>query len=211
MELTKAVLNRDLEEVRKCLEKGSDPNERSDRYRYPICWASRYDDPDIVRELLQYGADRNATTTSERTPLMISMVTTAKSVFDVLIQEENKWEMRSDEGWTCFHYAAMNKDSYYLERLLEIKPKKWMVNLRYRPGKTPLSKSLSFNKIQQAKALIQYGVDLNSIDNYKKTALDYIIELENKELFDLVAERKHLLSEKDRKLLERKKLAMELR
>src|SRR5262249_6287329 len=68
--LMHAVLYGDLESVRMLLDRGADPNARSDSGATALLWA--VNDLDKTRLLLEYGADVNARSDNDRTAIVVA-------------------------------------------------------------------------------------------------------------------------------------------
>ncbi|MBW5802352.1 ankyrin repeat domain-containing protein [Coxiella endosymbiont of Ornithodoros amblus] len=72
-ELLDAVIGNHFHTVKRLLENGADPNYFEDEAQIrPLHFAALYNSPDVVPLLIMTGADLNATTEYDDTPLMIA-------------------------------------------------------------------------------------------------------------------------------------------
>ncbi|ACJ19682.1 CBU_0201 family Dot/Icm type IV secretion system effector [Coxiella burnetii] len=84
-ELLDAVIGNHFHTVKRLLENGADPNYFEDEAQIrPLHFSALYNSPDVVPLLIMAGADLNATTEYDDTPLMIAKRHEHQEVLEVL-------------------------------------------------------------------------------------------------------------------------------
>ncbi|AGA67448.1 ankyrin repeat-containing protein [Brachyspira pilosicoli P43/6/78] len=133
------------------LESRIDGGEHSpDDYDYtPLMIAAAINDYDMVKFLVEKGADVNAKTHSEyssvETPLLLSL-------------DYEHIESRYDENSSVAEYLINNGAD---------------INVTNEDGETPLMYASKLHNIKVIELLIQKGADINAFNNYGNTALIY--------------------------------------
>lgn len=183
-------------------------------------FAVKFNDVRTVQSLLAKGMDAN-TLEAERgeTVLMIALREKSMKVVELLLkQPEIKLEARAQNGdtalmlaaylgnraavtqlldagaevnqtgWAALHYAAINGDVKIIALLLEhaayidaISPNKT----------TPLMMAVRSGKLAAVQLLLDEGADLGLINSMNLSALDFAIQLEQKEIAAELSARQH--------------------
>ena len=211
MNLLTAIKQGTIENVKKLLENGANPNEGNEiQFRFPICWAVRNKNISKVKLLLEYGADINNVTITNRTPLMLCVVYNQDKVFKLILEKEPDLSITSKHGRNIFFLASVNENSFYTKELLKGNPSLELVDQQDFSGVTPLLNALDKKKIDNAIELIRYGADMNITRHNGKHIVDYVIEYKKVELFEAIEDRKDDLDERGKALFERTKLKFQL-
>ena len=123
--LTKAAIDGNVDKATELLQKGEDLEER-DGYGYnPLLWATYFQHADMVKYLLDMGADPNVTTEKKyvsvppgSTPLIIASYYGTDDIVDILLQHGAKKDIKNSKGYTALMYAQEYRYKY-CEDLLE--------------------------------------------------------------------------------------------
>jgi len=180
-----------------------------------LIYATRFNDVDAVRDLLQQGADVN-TTESQRgeTLLMIAIREKSGKAIDLLLQSPKlQLEKRAKNGDTALMVASFLGSLETVQKLVlagaEINQPGWTA-LHYAaangseelidfllsesayidaesPNKTtPLMMAVRFGKYNAANLLIEQGADIGLKNEQGLTALDFAMEIERSDLIELL-------------------------
>ncbi len=141
------------------------------RQRTALSYAAQYaSDPDLLDYLIDRGADVDATTKSEITPLFWSVLNKNTSMMIRLLDRgANLWH-RDAAGRQVHMIAAHYSDNPdYLRLLLSMG---LHVSERDFFGKTPLMHAVAMNSnVEMAELLIKYGADVHVVDDAKNPPL----------------------------------------
>lgn len=111
-ELSHAVFFKDLQKARELLQQGADPNERSTiGIGAPPLMISitHFSGLEMVKLLLDFGADVNIVRDGGYTPLMQSVISCQTDVTPLLIQRGAVLDKKSKDGLTALNYAERDK------------------------------------------------------------------------------------------------------
>jgi ankyrin repeat protein len=163
-----AIVDGCTECVVKLLDCGVDVNASIDLMdATPLHYAAKLCRVDIMRILLERGANPNVTTyLTKMTPLHLASCAEAARL---LIQYGANIEARDVDGRTPLHHAAMDCHSDVAQALIEAGAD---VNARSADGQTPLHEA-SCRKV--AELLIKAGANTGARDKYGKTPLDIAV------------------------------------
>lgn len=124
--------------VRTCLAAGYSVDDRSTpAEQTPLHWAARYsDDPDVVRVLIEAGADLEASTRARRTPLhWAARYNRSPAIVGALLEYEANVYAETRHGRTPLHLAALfNENPAVVDSLAGVTD----VNVQKHNGGTPL-------------------------------------------------------------------------
>jgi hypothetical protein len=118
---------------------------------YQAAWRGR---EDVVRLLLQKGADANSKDRYGETPLHVAANNGRLGVVQVLLANKANVNAKSDSGWTPLHRAALGDQKAVAEVLLA---KGADVNAKAQDGRTPLQVAKQFSHADVAELLRQHG------------------------------------------------------
>jgi len=149
----------------------------------PLHVAAREGDFDIVKQLVQAGADVDIKDANERTAVEYAAHQNHKPIVAFLISKKatitgaNKW------GITPFTSAAYAGHSDIVKLFLD---NGLRINSRDRNGHTMLTAAASGGRKDLAVLLIELGADLNATTNKRETALDIALTKKHKVVSDLL-------------------------
>lgn len=93
--------------------------------------------------------------------LMLTVEHNLPTLFDLFLRYRPLIEMRNDEGESVTHLAARNKNSLYLDQLIENKAN---LNVIDRNGNTPLNGAIKNCVMANIKTLMDHDVHLNFLN-----------------------------------------------
>jgi ankyrin repeat protein len=180
--LFEAIQKNDLKAVQKALRKGANPNAIKDHASFisASSFAVRYGTPEILRALLDAGADPNLQDANlqKTTPLMQAAKWNRPWAVDVLLDPKYKTNINqpADGGRTPLHMAATNKNFGVLSLLV----KNSKINLNassvytFGKGETVLSSLCFYSEAEGIKTLFNHPettapVTLENIEMAKKS------------------------------------------
>jgi hypothetical protein len=170
------VIDGALEQLKLHLEQYPRTVAFQDHYGSTILhWAALCSGPEIIRAIIDAGADVNARCKSSGTVLMwaISSIRSAR-VCQTLIQAGAELELEDDTGLTALHYAlcAQSPDTGTIGVLLRAGAN---VNHVDGGGLSVLHQATALASGSDMELLISYGVDINAENLWGSRAIDYAI------------------------------------
>jgi ankyrin repeat protein len=156
-----AAYDRDLEKVKKIIEK--DPNQINvqDASGYsPLHLASGGGHTEIVKFLLNHGADIESEIFYGDTPLMLAAWHAGDGKYEtikVLLEHGAKVNHKDKSDCTALHYASMHSGKEVINLLISYGAD---VNAKDKNLTTPLIQAAMLRNIEAAKALVENGADI---------------------------------------------------
>ena len=136
------------------------------KWQRPIHVAAASGRIDIVKELINAGADVDERDSNDETALIHAVMSDSARVVGCLIDEGAAVDAQVGDGaYTALHYAALLSAT---DALRECVRRGGDVNARDRLGRTPLH---LVRDVEAVRALIEVGADPNSQDNDGNTPL----------------------------------------
>lgn len=171
----------DINQIRKLLQEGADPNAKQWYNGTALHAAAADGNTEIVKLLLDAGADVNAKDKSGQTILHWSVQDENLSVIELLIKRGADIDAVSKYNDTPLHYAARNSFSQAGAVLLLLEAGA-DVNALNTEGQTALYNAAKKGNIFCMQVLLDHGCDPEIRDIHGKTA-DDILEERSVELF----------------------------
>lgn len=170
-ELIAAAGRSDLKAVERLLKEGANANTRDVLSLRPIMHAARNGSTEIMRMLLDRGADPNVKSQGF-TPLGIAALNGFHYVAELLIKAGARLDTKGDNGFTPLMNASLMNHKRTVEVLLRHDPDMELTN---REGMTALSIAASEGHTESLEAMLKHGVDPNLIDRNKNPPLFWAV------------------------------------
>ena len=147
----------------------------------PLFLAAAYGHIDILRYLVENGADINACSDDHCTPLMIAIKMGHIDVATYLVEHGAKVDLKDDRGCTALHHAMYYYHHDRLEVCSCLIERGADVNGCYnnkspQNGRTPLMIASRYGQLDAMTFLIKQGANVNLQDKEGETALHYAVD-----------------------------------
>ena len=139
----------------------------------PIYEAAAYNHPELVKLLLDYGADINARTSSGETPLHGAVAAHHLSMVTLLLDNGADINASLASGQTPLRLAVIKGYADIAELLLA---RRAQVNTRGQTGLTPLHWAALKGQPAIVNLLLTYGADVFARDNAGRSPLDWTVQ-----------------------------------
>lgn len=169
-----AVRGNNLEVVRFLVEeKEVDSNLANIWGVTPIQHASEQGNLDIVKFLVEKGADFNSMDNTRRTSVHYAAKQSNPSIIEFFVEGGADFMAHDSDLKTPLHYAAKGGNLDVVKFLVK---KGADVNYADRGGKTPLHWAAYMGDLNIVRSLIKKGANVSAIDKNRMTPLDYAFE-----------------------------------
>jgi ankyrin repeat protein len=142
----------------------------------PLMYASWFGQAEMVRLLLENGADPNLESYGPNTALIDAVIAGHHKVIVLLLEANAKVDFAGQQGRTARDWAAICGHDSLLEYLLLKHPSQ------------NLDEAIAYNDISGARRLITAGVDVNAVDFIGRTSLDIAVTRNNEIFVSLLSE-----------------------
>ncbi|KAJ5700867.1 hypothetical protein N7493_011913 [Penicillium malachiteum] len=158
--------------VEKILQDGLVSKESTDSKlgRSALSWAAKHGHPDVVKLLLEKGADFNAKDSKGRTPLLFAAKKGYSDIVKLLLKKEAQVDLQDHSGRTPLMAAARKGQRDVVKLLLEAKAD---VHLVDNSRRTPLSHAVFRGDFDIVKLLLETEAYVNASDCVGQTPLSY--------------------------------------
>ncbi len=175
-----AVIECEINKIRRLLERGADPNAENEAKMTPLHEAAEYC-PEAIPILLKYGADPYAREEGGLTPLHIAALRgSVEAVKALMLHTVN---IRDNKNRTPLHLAL---EYEHCDAALPLLQHGADIDAIDDDGRTPLHLAAGAGCIEVVKLLLQHGANINVKDNKNNTVLHYAVKSLNKEVVELV-------------------------
>jgi hypothetical protein len=183
--LLAAVLREDVEEVKGLLATGAEVNVLDKEYNMtPLAQAASQGNLELIRILLNAGADVNGRNREGLTPLMQASTQADVEVVQSLLDAGAKIDLRDDDGQSALHHAADEADAEVLKALLDAGAS---VDARDEAGRTALMVAAENGDEDNVLVLLKAGASVNLRNEDGKTALGLAKENNGGEVADILS------------------------
>lgn len=136
-----------------------------------------------LKSLIDAGADVNARSSDEWTPLMLATIKGHTQMVEALLKNGADSNARNRKGWTALMFAVSMNDADTMRILLSAGAN---INARDKEGKTALMQAANENNRDSVRVLLGEGADLNLEDYAGETVLDIARRRGYEEIVDLL-------------------------
>ncbi|KAL8948546.1 MAG: hypothetical protein Q9222_005280 [Ikaeria aurantiellina] len=154
----------------------SDPVPEEERTWTPLLRAASKGDEPAVRLLLDYGANIEARSPSQATPLMLACEALHFDVVDLLLMRNANVHAADKNGWQPLHRALSNRSPLPNNIPKLLLDREADVNARCDYSKTPLHYAVEHKDLPMANFLLANGADIEAQDCVERTPLHTAIE-----------------------------------
>ena len=165
------------------IEKGADIEAKDDDGINALVYASTYNNEEMVKFLLEKGADANTVCEIENehidilpTPLMNAAYRGNTNIINMLLENGADINYTTDYGMTALNTNIINM---LLENGADI-------NYTTDYGMTALMMAASFNQFEAAKTLLEHNANTSVTNGYGETALDLAKSENHKDIVELL-------------------------
>lgn len=187
----------DVDFVKECLSNGLDPNIKNpeqgheENCTFAITAAANEGDIEIIKTLIEYGANINVKTTLGNTPLHLASYCGNKDVVRLLINNGAKINERNNVGETPVFPAIIRGNQETTDILLKNGANMFITNFR---DEDPIEVSIKCVDKTMVKNLIEKGViDLKNIDFYIDCAKEVSQARKNDDIYQFILDEKNTI------------------
>jgi ankyrin repeat protein/mRNA-degrading endonuclease RelE of RelBE toxin-antitoxin system len=151
-----------MQQVRRLLKDGADPNSMyavNEMGSTPLHIATSHDSLEMVKLLVEHGADMEARDHQGNTPFFFACVPKENSIMEYMLDQGANINMRTAQGGTALGMACYNGD---LKKVTLLLNKGVDINLANNQGKTALHAACKNKTPQIVNLLLARGADINA-------------------------------------------------
>lgn len=177
--LFRAVMHDDFEIVQIFLERGADVNTKDIYGMTALHFAGRID---VIKLLLDFKAEINATDELGRTPLIKAVLLENLKAAEALLERCACPNVKPNDGFTALRIAAFDNNIEAINLLLHFKAK---IDVVDDLKQTPLMTAVQNSSYSTVKTLLEGGARLDLTNYNKATALDIAKARGHQQIIDL--------------------------
>ncbi|MGL4652687.1 ankyrin repeat domain-containing protein [Cetobacterium sp.] len=165
-----SLVKNNYHKTRKFLQNGFNPNYVFVKFKFtiPLIFASQNGHIEIVKLLLEYGADTNIQTDTGATALGFASQNGHIEIVKLLLEYGADTNIQTDTGATALGFALQNGHIEIVKLLLEYGAQ---TNIQANGGVTALICASTMRQIETVKLLLEHGANVNIQTNGGVTAL----------------------------------------
>jgi ankyrin repeat protein len=172
----KAMLTRDPTLAHASMKRGeyfAHPKQALNIGNTPVYEAAAHNHPELVKLLLDYGANINTCTNAGETPLHGAITAHHLSMVKLLLDNDADINASLASGQTPLRLAVIKGYADIVELLLT---RGALVNTRGKTGLTPLHWAALKGQLQIVSLLLTHGADISAQDDAGRTPLDWVTQ-----------------------------------
>jgi ankyrin repeat protein len=174
------------------LEKGADPNEKSENGTPPILYAVMHKNLEFTNILIQKGADLNAKNFYDNTALIFAANHSNFELANLLLQNKADVDTVNFEGNSPLIYATFQKNKEMVKLLVENHAN---INLQNKKGESALLLASNQGNTEMVKLLLEHGANMDLKDLKGYSPLSVAATLNHYEVVNLLEEKQKTLIE----------------
>lgn len=178
-----AVQNSRPKEVANLLKRGMDPNAVDPKGQPVLHIAAREGNLDVVKALVEAGADVDRRNAFKETPIMLASLAGSANIVEYLLSKDAEV---NQPGWTALLYAATNGRTDIVKMLLEASA---YIDCTSPNGTTPLMMATRGGYIDTVRLLLEEGADPTVKNENGETAGAWAAKAKNTNIADLIEAR----------------------
>jgi ankyrin repeat protein len=177
------------------LNSGCDPNVRCKSGNTALWWATTNGFPEIVRLMINSGADLNAKSVRYSETALMRAITNAspglnhsrrqRAVLEILLEQDNDLSLTDDSGNQPLKLAAWNGD---LESVRLLVHKGAEIDHRDNEGMTACMWAAHQGHAEVLMFLLEKGANVNARNNYGHTMLSLAVQQKDRAVLDVLVE-----------------------
>jgi len=136
---------------------------------------------DVVKSLLERGADINSLNGDDKTPLAIAAYKGSVEVVRLLIERGAEVDSRDKWDWTALHEASRHGHVEVARILIDHGAN---VNARQKRLRTPINLSAANDQLDIVKLLLERGADVQAEDARGETPYQVLVQRGHREMAD---------------------------
>lgn len=190
-----AIQNGDLMLVKSMIEGNKDLLEiRIDTYFTPLNFASLEGKTDIVKYLVEKGADINTRDREGSNPLQNAAIKGYFDIVKILVEKGSDVNYKDDNDVTPLHFACMSGNYELVKYLID---KGANVRAVSKAGREPIFEAAWGGNLEMLKFLESKGADLKGINSNGNTPLHFASRNGSKELIEYILSKGYDINQKN--------------
>ena len=181
-----AIKNKKLELARLLLQNKASVDQKDELGNTALWYAYESGDEEMVKLLIEYGANLNAVFNGRHTPLQAALIGKKFEMACVFLQNKASVDQKDKWGHTALWYAYSKRDVEMLQLLIEYGASLHAVFSER--GLPPLQAAVIDKKLEMARVFLQNKASINEKNKSGNTALWYAYYNDDAEMVKLLIE-----------------------